>query len=678
MKTPGYGKSLAAKYGARLTTSDYQADEDYDKDHFMIAFAMLDHIRTTNIFALNLAQPYADPLASFGSGLGTLPGLNLIDRNLKSGNGSSEHARRWAEPTLEPYAPGREYTLSELVLVAYVTGETTINGWSDGEPSFTSSSGTDVFTRERILQNKHPAYEQWREQPFGPGDVGKTFVSVEVGLLPEAFSPSQGTPRKLPEQTLRLLTGGQAYRGGLSEDRGLRVNGIPLQLSGQSEPTNTAQQGPILSTVQEGIISQANDFPVDWQSHGGPGGARLFSFGTFTINEDQEGWHGRQFLSNGSGPLAGWYCQTPIVIEKGTSLSFAQEEPIQIALYTGGRERANTGNLERLFNIRFAQPGESFEVPGPEADISPQYKGWTRRMRTAARTPASDPFQITEPTGDEVTKGLSVSHGDYRHVALKRVIPSEMFSHHPSAKSRRNSHSISWATRGGTSIEATSRQGPAEFGRSLVDGVDYNTDVLPDFVQDASDRASFAPLLGTNYRFPIDPTITRDFDNGLGNAPDGPYIYTSDDGEDKIAGSSIFNPLAPYFNGASSIADTFGLEHHFARRMAPSPVAFGSLPSASQANAPWTCLLFRPNMSDPATMPHLGEAGNGMVWERNRTTLDGFELPQMASVTGDPTYPADHLWLDYFWMPTAQPVDSGSPFATQGKVNMNYQLFPFT
>ena len=678
MKTPGYGKSLAAKYGARRSTSDYQDDEDYDKDHFMIAFSMLDHIRTTNIFDRTVTEPYVDPLASFGSGLGTLPGLSLIDRNLKAGIGSAQHSRRWAQPTLEPHAPGRDYTLSEVVLAAYVTGETTISGWSEGEPSFTSTTGTDAATRNHILENKHPAYEQWRGRPFGPDDVGKTFVSVEIGMVPEAFSPSQGAPRKLPNQTLRLLTGGQAYRGGFSEDRGLRVNGIPLQLWGQSAPTDTPQQGPILSTVDVGRLSRINDSPQDWQSHGGAGGARLFSFGTFTINEDQEGWYGPNFLSNGPGPLAGWYCQTPIVIEKGTSLAFTQEEPIQIALYSGGQESASTGNLERLFNLRFAQPGERFEVPPPESDISAAYKGWTRRIRTALRSPASSPSQITEPSGGEVTKGLSVSHGDYRHVAFKRVIPSEMFSHHPSATNRRNSNSLSWATRGGTSIEASSRQGPAEIGRSLIDGVDYAEDVLPDFVQDPKNRATFAPLLSSNYRFPIDPTITRDFDNGLGNAPDGPYINTSDDGEDRIQGSSIFNPLAPYFNGSSPIADTFGIEHHFARRMTPSPVAFGSLPSASQANAPWTCLLFRPNLTDPATSPHLGEAGNGMVWERNRTTLEGFKMPQMASVTGDPTYPADHLWLDYFWMPMAQPVDAGSPFATQGKVNMNYQLFPYT
>ena len=285
-----------------------------------------------------------------------------------------------------------------------------------------------------------------------------------------------------------------------------------------------------------------------------------------------------------------------------------------------------------------------------------------------------------DPGRQEVIKGLSVSHGDYRHVALKRVVPSELFTHHPLAQKQRASHSLTWAVSGGVNAERTANQGPDAIARSLVEGVDYAPNALPDFVQDPLRRTQFAPLLGENYRFPIDPTITRDFDNGLGNVADGPYINSSDDGEDEVPGATVFNKLTPYFDlepvnefklaGVSAV-------HQFARRMAPSPVAFGSIPSAVQANAPWTCLLFRPNVSDPIKFPHLGEPGNGMIWERNRTTLESLEVPQMASVTED-RYPADHLWLDYFWMPTAEPVHAASPFATQGKVNMNYQMFPYT
>ena len=67
-----------------------------------------------------------------------------------------------------------------------------------------------------------------------------------------------------------------------------------------------------------------------------------------------------------------------------------------------------------------------------------------------------------------------------------------------------------------------------------------------------------------------------------------------------------------------------------------------------------------------------------MRFEENRQTLENFQVPQMASVTDDATLPPDHLWLDYFWMPVAEPSHVSTPFATQGKVNLNYQMFPFT
>ena len=210
-----------------------------------------------------------------------------------------------------------------------------------------------------------------------------------------------------------------------------------------------------------------------------------------------------------------------------------------------------------------------------------------------------------------------------------------------------------------------------------MEGVEYADEVLPDFIGNPDNRRSFAPLLPLDYEFPIDPTITRDFDNGLGNTADGAYFSKADDGKDRLAGDS----RDPYFETEIDFRFDFAplsQKHHFHPRIAISPVDFGSIPSASQANAPWTCLLFRPNLADPSTHPHLGEPGNGMRMISTLVSAEELPLPQMASVTGDPTLPPDHLWLDYFWMPTTEPEHVSSAFATQGKVNMNYQLFPYT
>jgi uncharacterized protein (TIGR02600 family) len=73
---------------------------------------------------------------------------------------------------------------------------------------------------------------------------------------------------------------------------------------------------------------------------------------------------------------------------------------------------------------------------------------------------------------------------------------------------------------------------------------------------------------------------------------------------------------------------------------------FGSLPTGIQHDSPWQTLLFRP----PAEHP---------------------DHPGAAS-------PPDYLMLDLFWMPVVQPYAISENFATSGKINLNYQIQPFT
>jgi len=135
-----------------------------------------------------------------------------------------------------------------------------------------------------------------------------------------------------------------------------------------------------------------------------------------------------------------------------------------------------------------------------------------------------------------------------------------------------------------------------------------------------------------------------DWDNGNGNLEDGAYINKPDDGN-AISG----NLSAPggYFASGSftteKAAETFS-----PNRQVSSAVMFGSLPSRVFANRPWETLVFCPN---PA-------AGN-----------------QHPSFSGGPK---DHLLLDLFTMPIVEPYAVSEPFSTAGKVNLNYQIVPFT
>ena len=82
----------------------------------------------------------------------------------------------------------------------------------------------------------------------------------------------------------------------------------------------------------------------------------------------------------------------------------------------------------------------------------------------------------------------------------------------------------------------------------------------------------------------------------------------------------------------------------------PSAGMFGSIPTGVFANPPqpWQTLLFRPGPV-VASNYHKGSQS-----------------------------PKDHLLLDLFWMPVAEPYAISEPFSTNGKANLNYQIQPFT
>ncbi len=111
------------------------------------------------------------------------------------------------------------------------------------------------------------------------------------------------------------------------------------------------------------------------------------------------------------------------------------------------------------------------------------------------------------------------------------------------------------------------------------------------------------------------------------------------------------NPAEPYFSVNSSIVSS---DRSFSpNRMIPSAVMFGSLPTGVARHDPltndlsWQTLLFRPNGQTTGTHP--GSAS-----------------------------PPDHLLLDLFNMPVVEPYAISEPFSSSGKVNMNYQIAPFT
>ena len=150
---------------------------------------------------------------------------------------------------------------------------------------------------------------------------------------------------------------------------------------------------------------------------------------------------------------------------------------------------------------------------------------------------------------------------------------------------------------------------------------------------------------------PNAPWTFGDWDTGSPmQVGDGPLINKPDEGILGQITALTQNPYARvgiyYGHGAAfelSSAET-RLGYITPNRQMPSAVMFGSLPTGVVAGKPWQTLLFRP---DPGGHP--GAAA-----------------------------PADHLLLDLFWMPIAEPYPISEPFSTAGKINMNFQIVPFT
>ena len=153
-----------------------------------------------------------------------------------------------------------------------------------------------------------------------------------------------------------------------------------------------------------------------------------------------------------------------------------------------------------------------------------------------------------------------------------------------------------------------------------------------------------------------------DFDTGLGNLGDGPFCNKADEGN--LAWRTEQLQFIPNANGLGGTYKSYDPKHwsyqypYFTwvyddtfetfftpNRQVPSAVLFGSLPSGKDAY--WQTLCFSPN-------------------------------PAAADNHPGRTDPKDYLWLDLFTMPVVEPYAISEPFSTAGKINMNYQIVPFT
>ncbi|MDD5349055.1 MAG: Verru_Chthon cassette protein A [Chthoniobacteraceae bacterium] len=305
---------------------------------------------------------------------------------------------------------------------------------------------------------------------------------------------------------------------------------------------------------------------------------------------------------------------------------------ITVRIY--GRDKSNTPLANPLQTLTFVFP-QPINIPTPRIYAGTAAASFMSRMgpgyNTAGMTDWRDATRAVEPTT-----------GDARIIAALKDVPAGAFCPHQDyhTPTARFAHSM----RSGNGRILT---GSGNCAGKLVKDAAY--------FYNSSNGATYFPAVpyGINGVMLADTgggNSPGDWDTGMGKTPDGPYINKPDEGETGTSGD------VAYFtqNSTPVKASLFA-----PNRQVPSPVIFGSLSTGIKASEaafaandlskakPWQTLLFCPN--PPAKGKHPGKAS-----------------------------PPDHLLLDLFTMPVVEPYPISEPFSTAGKINLNYQIVPFT
>jgi len=273
-------------------------------------------------------------------------------------------------------------------------------------------------------------------------------------------------------------------------------------------------------------------------------------------------------------------------------------------------------------------------------------------------TGSPDKVHVYGYWGSDSVRSIIPRHGDYRILAAKKVVPAGIWQLHPVWQVNPEAlfaHSLTGASSDAEiGYDPGLKRSPSgssttdiDVSLRLVPGAWYPTSQVPD-----------TPLTSTAA---AQSASRRDFDNAPGAMRDGAYINKADDGNLSVAQfwygteKKFFQTRNAYF--LDSFLQMPSKNAFFTpNRLLTGPGMFGSLPTGvfgSRASGdsnptvdgvPWRTLLFRPDVNG-----HVGA------------------LP-----------PADHNILDLFWMPVVEPYAISDSFSTAGKVNMNFQMVPFS
>ena len=566
---------------------------------------------------------------------------NILDRNLLEtgnryaagiGNAGDAPARGEVVPIKigeNTRGSGRYVTISEAAIWMICSADATV------EESNTADNLTLVPPGDA------------NEKPLKETENTKE-IRIELALLLEPFCPMLSVASLRPD--IEILVEGlenwtiQGNGGG---------NAVPLGLPSKAQQTYT-EAGRYLLGKSPSWTNDNNNWGghmgFKWALNGAgilPRQIRARNNGRLTVSPT------RFAAKENSSPQPN--CQYPFVSEPVT-VTVLKDDP---------KVRLNAGLIKVIIKQRTANDNEPIqtieldfsklpnELPAPgmywEKGLIPGYY-WTFQADGCGMDDVPSPTDLSADQisrrfrafkegyystnqGVKVFKDADVIYslvpatasgktGDPKLLAMMDTVPKGFFEPHPLANgSNRMANSLIHLATGGLE-----RMG-GENGGALADlGGQLHPSNKP------SPKAPFSQS---------DSYLTGDWDNGPADQPDGGYLNAPDGGN-----QSTKSGFYPYFTMHAGTEVTFTSPS----RVIPSPVAFGSLPTGVKRNRHWETLLFRRQPGHPNYPVDAGE------FIKN----------------------PDYLLLDLFWMPVVEPYAISEPFSTAGKINMNYQIVPFT
>ena len=517
----------------------------------------------------------------------------------------------------------------------------------DGTTASPSPGGSDGGGQVApiIINNQNQYFTQGLGRFYTVNGLALDFVltgttttteTITPVVFPSLFSPSLGPTSIQPDMRIEILPAGL---------NGLTLNGQPLFSAtppkGTTYSVMTIAGDPITTDVNRwNCYTNGTDSVFLW---GGDVGPRLLT------------------AFHGSYPFIG----NPISLPKSTGTLTFGGGPIKINVScnyeqvdstssTAGQGFPGTTSSDLVQSISLILP--SFTVSGlPTGSLTN-----VANALASTRINWNYPVNYTGTTTDVVRSIVAGYNGDSRLVAAQHTITTGTILD-PTASSASSLVAAPFVLH----PLWTSTNTQAHALRDIFPVGTNPTLTLPGF----NSAGLLLPSTTTTYKYPTAngyvsnatgsgtyaPQVTRDFDNGPGILPDGPYINKPDEAGSQYVGfdvtkSNNMNTDNAYFTGSEESALS---AYCSPNRMIASPVMFGSLPTgvpmvsvggSTLANpVPWQTLLFRPQAGHPGENP-----------------------------------PEDELLLDWFWMPVVEPYAISNTFDTEGKVNMNYQIAPFT